>query len=109
VREPPPNCCIRWRRHHLIGDPVRFLLVYVSWSVNRQVCLCLHGHFSLPLPIGALVGIPREKWLCIFYVLVLVISGTDGQFSLKTNDLIFRCKLLGLNQLRHAPVTQHPL
>ena len=37
------------------------------------------------------------------------LSGADGQFSLQTNNLTFRCKPLGLNQLRHTPVAQHPL
>jgi hypothetical protein len=45
----------------------------------------------------------------IGFLLVLIVSGADGQFSLKTNNFTFRCKPLGLNQLRHTPVAQHPL
>ena len=34
---------------------------------------------------------------------------TDGRFSLPTTNVAVRCQPLGLNQLRHTPVPDHPL
>ena len=33
----------------------------------------------------------------------------NGEFALQTNNLPVRCKPLGLNQLYHISVAQHPL
>jgi hypothetical protein len=45
----------------------------------------------------------------IRFLLVLVISGTDSQFWLKTKNLPLWCEALRLNQLRDTLVAQHPL
>jgi hypothetical protein len=45
----------------------------------------------------------------IGFLFILVISGTDSLFWLKTNNLAVWCEALGLNQLGHTLVAQHPL
>ena len=45
----------------------------------------------------------------IGFLIVLIVSGADGQLLLKTNNVPFRCEPLGLNQLRHTPVAHDPL
>ena len=43
-----------------IGNPVRFLLVDPSWSVNRQFCRCLHGQISVYGDPAKIVSKARE-------------------------------------------------
>jgi hypothetical protein len=45
----------------------------------------------------------------IGFLLVSIVSGTDGQLLLKTNNLAVWFEALGLNQLRHNHVAQPPL
>ena len=51
---PPPRaqsrCSCEPGMHHLLGDTVCLLLVYVSWSINREFCLITYRHSSIHGP-----------------------------------------------------------
>jgi len=78
---------------------------------RRRTILLLHSMYGVLHQVRGyrIRCIHRSACHTIGFLLILTVSGADGQFSLQTNNLFFRCKLLGFNQLRHTPVAQHPL
>ena len=79
-------------------------------GLQHLILVFFRGHGALHRVRGDRVrGGQHLACHAIGFLLVRIVSGADGQFSLKTDNLTFRCKPLGLNQLRHTPVAHHPL